>query len=271
MIHSPIDLINKRYNSLRKSERHVAEFVQKHLDEVVLISLHGLAKRCGTSDATVLRFCRSLGYLGFSDFKTALVPELLISGRKAYLDIEQNQDPQSLKEIFLRNYHQQLDSTLRNCDYDILRLTAQYINQANKILIIGLGGSAGVANIFCDSLISLGIFSSFQQDRSMIQNAVTTMTASDVIIGISHSGETDEIVAALKMAHEYGVITVCVTNFSPSPLTEVSDFILLTSVPDNLLGSYSCQARMSQLALLELILNEISIHLAVETSGEQSQ
>ncbi len=268
MIRSPIDLINKRYNSLRKSERHVAEFVQKHLDEVVLISLHGLAKKCSTSDATVLRFCRSLGYLGFSDFKAALVPELLVSGRKAYLDIEQNQDPQSIKEVFLRNYHQELDSSLRNCDYDTLRLTAKYIHKANRILIIGLGGSAGVANIFCDSLISLGIFSNFQQDRSIIQNAVTTMTASDIIIGISHSGETEEIVSALKMAHEYGVVTVCVTNFSPSPITEVSDFILLTSVPDNLMGSYSCQARISQLALLEIILYEISIQLAVETTEE---
>ena len=63
-IKSPIYLINNRYNSLRKSERRVAEFVQKHMDEVVLLSLQGLAKKCGTSDATVLRFCRSLGYAG---------------------------------------------------------------------------------------------------------------------------------------------------------------------------------------------------------------
>jgi DNA-binding MurR/RpiR family transcriptional regulator len=267
---SPTYLINKQYNRLRKSEKRVAEYVQQHMDEVVLMSLQGLAKKCGTSDATVLRFCRSLGYMGFSDFKTSLVPELLSSGQKTYVDIEQNQDPASIKDIFHRNFHQQLDSTLKNCDYDILCLTAQYINNANKILIVGLGGSAGVANIFCDSLISLGIYNSFHQDRSIIQNAVTTMTTGDVLLGISHSGETEEIVSAARMAREYGAVTVGVTNFSPSPLTDVCEFILLTSVPDNLLGSYSCQARISQLALLELVLNEISIQLAVESTGEHS-
>ncbi len=265
---SPNNLINKRYNSLRKSEKRVAEFVQEHMDEVVLLSLQGLAKKCITSDATVLRFCRSLGYHGFSDFKTSLVPELLRSGQQVYMDIEQNQDCESIKEIFHRNIHQQMDSTLRNCDYEIMRSVAQSIIQANRILIIGLGGSAGVAQIFCDALGSLGLFSSYLQDRSLIQNLAPTLTIGDVIVGISHSGETDEIVSAVTKAHEFGATTICLTNFSPSPLTDVSEIVLLTSVPDNLLGSFSCQARIFQLALLELVLNEISRQFVVKSSGE---
>ena len=265
---SPIYLINKRYNSLRKSEKRVAEFVQEHMDEVVLLSVQGLAKKCITSDATVLRFCRTLGYHGFSDFKTSLVPELLRSGQQVYMDIEQNQDCESIKEIFYRNIHQQLDSTLRNCDYEILRSVAQSIIQANRILIIGLGGSAGVAQIFCDALGSLGLFSSHVQDRSLIQNLAPTLSIGDVIIGISHSGETDEIVSAVKKAYEFGATSISLTNFSPSPLTDVSEIVLLTSVPDNLLGSFSCQARIFQLALLELVLNEISRQFVIKSSGE---
>ena len=62
---SPLFLINKRFNDLRKSEQRVAEFVQKHLDEVVLLTTQGLANKCDTSDATVIRFCHSLGYKTF--------------------------------------------------------------------------------------------------------------------------------------------------------------------------------------------------------------
>ena len=54
--------------------------MQKHLDEAVLLTAQGLAKKCVTSDATVIRFCRSLGYQTFNEFKSALVPELLNSG-----------------------------------------------------------------------------------------------------------------------------------------------------------------------------------------------
>ena len=268
---SPIYLINNRYNSLRKSEKSVAEFVQKHMDEVVLLSLQGLAKKCGTSDATVLRFCRSLGYLGFADFKISLVPELLRSGKKTFLEVDGNENSGSVKDVFRRNFQQQLDSTFRNCEDTILRLAAFHISRANKIFIIGLGGSAGVAHIFCDSLGSLGIFSSFLGDRSIIQNAVPTLDAGDVVVGISHSGETEEVVSAVKKAQDYGAITIGITNFSPSPLADVSQITLVTSVPVNLLGSYSCQARISQLAILELVLYELSEMLTKKNSPNHRQ
>ncbi|MCK5704459.1 MAG: MurR/RpiR family transcriptional regulator, partial [Cyclobacteriaceae bacterium] len=63
---NPIFMINKRYNSLSKTEKRVAEYIQKHMDEAVVLTLQGLAEKCDTSDATVLRFCRSLGYMGFA-------------------------------------------------------------------------------------------------------------------------------------------------------------------------------------------------------------
>ncbi len=255
---SPIYLINKRYNSLRKSERRVAEFVQKHMDEVVVLSLQGLAEKCNTSDATVLRFCRSLGYLGFADFKVSLIPELLRSGKKAYLEVDENESSGSIKEVFQRNFYHQMDTTLKNCNDKVLSSIALQMSHAKKILIIGLGGSAGIAHIFCDSLASLGVFSSFLKDRSIIQNIVSTFNSGDVIVGISHSGETEEVVSAIKKAREYDAVTVGITNFSPSPLADVSQFSLITGVPANLLGSYSCQARISQLVILELILYELS-------------
>jgi len=255
---SPLYLINKRYNTLRKSEKRVAEFVQNHIDQVVALSLQGLAKRCSTSDATVLRFCRSLGYLGFADFKISLIPELLRTGKKAYLGAGEDEKSETVKDVFQRNIYRQLDSTFRNCDDEMLRLAAQHIARANRILILGLGGSAGVAHIFSDSLASLGIFSSFLRDRSIIQNVVPTLSEGDVVVGISHSGETEEVVSAVKKASEYGAITIGITNFSPSPLADASQFTFVTGVPANLLGSYSCQARISQLAILELMLYELS-------------
>jgi DNA-binding MurR/RpiR family transcriptional regulator len=265
---NPINLINKRYNSLRDSEKRVAEFVQKRLEDVVLISLHGLALSSRTSDATVMRFCRSLGYRCFPDFKAALIPELLRRGHDTYLQDSKTRASKSAIDVFQRNIHQQVDLTLRNCQEEKLRFIARRISESGRILIVGLGGSGGVALIFCDSLGSLGIFSSYLYDRSLIQNMVPTMAVSDVIVGISHSGETEEVVTAVRMAREYGILTVSITNFSPSPLTAVSEHVLLTSVPDNLLGSFSCQARMSQLAVLELVLYEISKLMAENSSGE---
>jgi len=159
---------------------------------------------------------------------------------------------------FRKNFILQMDSTLENCDEDVLKPLASQISRAKRVLIIGIGGSAGVGHIFCDSLGSLGVYSSFLRDRSIIQNVVPVLGSDDIVVGISHSGETEEVVSALKTAKEHDVITACITNFSPSKLTDIVQYPLITSVPNNLLGSYSCQARISQLMILELILFEIS-------------
>ena len=259
---SPLYLINKRFNYLRKSEKRVAEFVQKHLDEALLLTTQGIADKCETSDATVIRFCHSLGYKTFNEFKIALVPELLISGQSVLKETGKNSGPEIIKETFLSNQHQQTASTVNNLNFDSLRLIAKQIIKANRIVIIGIGGSAGIGYIFSDSLGGLGIYSNFLNDRSIIQNIIPTLTTTDVVIGISHSGETEEVVSSVKVAQEYGSVTIGLTNFSPSPLSNFSKYILLTSVPHNLLGSYSCQSRISQLTLLELVIIEIKKQLS---------
>jgi len=255
---NPIYLINKRFSSLRPSEKRVAEYIQKNMDEVILSSLQKVANKCNTSDATVLRFCKAIGYLGFDDFKVSLVPELLKVGSANYNQLEPKQNGNGIHESLQKNFLKQMYSLLLNSDQKIIVKVASHISRANKILVIGLGGSAGVAHIFCDSLGSLGILSFCLQDRSIMQNAVPTLNSEDVIIGISHSGETLEIVSAVKSAKEYGAHTICITNYSPSSLADVTQLPLITGVPSNLLGSYSCQARISQLVILELILHELS-------------
>ena len=63
---------------------------------------------------------------------------------------------------------------------------------------------------------------------------------------------------ALRKAKEYDAVTIGITNFSPSNLSNTVQYSLITGVSDNLFGSYSCQARISQLMILELLLFEIS-------------
>lgn len=263
---NPLDLINNQFNSFRASEKRVAKFVQNHAQEVITLSLQNLAQKCSTSDATVLRFCRSVGYFGFSDFKTALVAELLRHGRKPTLEIDPNLEPENKKDLFLQNFQERLESTIRNCDYKNVRLISKRLISADKILIIGLGGSAGVSHILCDSLGILGLYSFCPTDPSITHSLVPILTNKDVLIGISYSGETEEIVSSMNLAKEHAVFTIGVTNFSPSPLADIADVTLMTSVPDIRLGGYSCQVRIAQLALLELVIHEVYEELAKKHS-----
>src|SRR3989338_810136 len=260
-MNSPLDLISLRYNSLSQSERKVADFVQKSADALVFLSMQALAEKCKTSDATVVRFCRTLGYLGYQDFKRALVPELLSRGFSPLKGSNGLKASDNIKETFRTNVQRQLDATIRNGDLVLIRKAAIRVAKASSIVIVGLGGSAGVGYIFSDALGSLGIQSFCLHDRSLIESQVPILTTRDLLIGISHSGETDETVFALRRARQNGVFTISITNFHPSPLSKESDIVIPPSLAENVMGSYSCQPRISQLAILELLLYEITLEM----------
>lgn len=264
---SPLDITNVRYNSLTNSEKRVADFVQKRADDLVFLSMQALAAQCKTSDATVMRFCRTLGFLGYQDFKRALVPYLLNRGFSPHKEIEGLKTSDKIMETFRTNLQGQLDATIRNCDLGSIQKAANRIVISLRITIVGLGGSAGVGYIFSDALGSIGIQSYCLHDRSLIESHVPLLTSSDTIVGISHSGETEETVFALRRARQNKAFAVSISNFIPSPLSEESDISLNTSIADNLMGSYSCQPRISQLAILEIILYEITQQLRKDSSG----
>lgn len=255
---NPLSLVEKHYDKLSKVGKRVADYVQMHPDKTILLSLQGLSKKCLVSDASVLRFCRSLGFSGYQDFKAALVPELLEKGTSIYQEIDFHDDFVTVREKFLENLNSDIRKTLTRYSQDVIQSVSSRIIRSKNIIIIGLAGSAGVARIFNDCLLGLGIYSTYLSDRVEIERVVAQLDKEGMIFGISHSGETQEIVYGLNKGMENGVYTIGMTNFASSSVARLSDVVLLTTVPENLLGSYSCQPRIAQLALLEFITFEIS-------------
>ncbi|HUV09242.1 MAG TPA: MurR/RpiR family transcriptional regulator [Spirochaetia bacterium] len=255
---SPIQLIEKHYERLSKTERRVADYVRLYPDKTIISSLQAVSEKCSVSDASVLRFCRSLGFSGYQDFKAALVPELLKKGASLYQEVALDDDFNSLKNKFLQNLAKDINKTLDRYAEKAIDTLATKFCQAEHILIAGLAGSAGVARIFNDCLLGLGILSTYISDRVELERVVSRLDRDDLIFGISHSGETQEIVHAIKRGKENKVFTIGMTNFVSSPVAKLADIALLTTVPETLLGSYSCQPRIAQLALLEFITFRIS-------------
>lgn len=255
---NPLLLVEKCYHSLSKAEKRVADYVRLHPDRTIISSLQAVSEKCSVSDTSVLRFCRSLGFSGYQDFKGALVPELLKRGATIYQEVDLNDDFNTTREKFLENLSSDIRKTVAGHTQETVRSVSNRIIQQRTIIIVGLAGSAGVARIFNDCLLGLGIYSSYLSDRVEIERVVSQLGQSDLIVGISHSGETPEVVYALKKSRDNGAFTIGMTNFSSSSVTKFSDLLLLTSVPESLLGSYSCQPRIAQLALLEFITFDIS-------------
>ena len=85
---SVFHLINNKYSSLSRSERTVAEYILQNPAAVMLLSMRGLAEKINLSDNTVLRFCRTCGFSGYLDFKTALLPQVVTENGSIYKQVD---------------------------------------------------------------------------------------------------------------------------------------------------------------------------------------
>ncbi len=254
--------INSRFASLSPSEQRVASYVQSHADEIVTLSLGALASRCDTSDATVVRFCRSLGYSGFQDMKSTFIPELLRRGTSSHPELQGN-DPGA---AYYTRLVEDVRQTIQLSPASTMVTVARTIANSRRNVLIGLAGSAGVARIFGDSLSSIGLTAICLSDRVEIERMCESLGPGDVVFGISHSGETPEVYDGVGRGRSRGATAVGMTNYSPSSLAGRAEHVLLTSAAENLLGSYSCHPRVLELVVLELLCARIADQLRKEAA-----
>ena len=66
-------------------------------------------------------------------------------------------------------------------------------------------------------------------DAHQMKIFASLLSASDTFVAISNSGETTELIAAAKVAHERGAYVVVITNYEGSPITECADLVLITT------------------------------------------
>ena len=82
---------------------------------------------------------------------------------------------------------------------------------------------------------------------------ITFLTSRDAAIGISHSGMTVDTVNALAAARNAGAVTICITNYGASPITEKADIKLLTSSTETDFDSETMSSRIAQLAVIDML------------------
>jgi RpiR family transcriptional regulator, carbohydrate utilization regulator len=250
-----LERLARKKKTLRKSEQTAAEYILRYPERIALLPLRKLAEECRVSEATILRLCQALGFSGYQDFKISLIPQLLGKGSSLRQDVAEVDTKGQWLESLGGGLVQSIGGSLKNLDKAVLRDVARLVESASRIVIAGLGGSAGVAYVLADSLSGLGFLSLASHDPSYLQVIPGALRRSDLVIGISHSGETAEIALVLERAGEAGAATVAITNYEQSPVDRAARHTLFTSVSESLMGSYSCEPRIVQLAIVEALLN----------------
>jgi DNA-binding MurR/RpiR family transcriptional regulator len=252
-----LERIHASYYQLTAAERRVADYVLSQYAQVQFMSITQLAEECGSADATVSRFCRSLGLKGFNAFKielakysagiqSAATPEAPIptdtpEGRY--------QEAARLSQTAIT----QTLSLLRQADID---RTVELFEKASRVVCMGAGGSMLLANE-CAHLFS-NACSKFSAiwDSHMQMNFAATMNKTDVLMLFSYSGATRNGMEILELAKSRGIQTILVTRYPKSPAASLADVVLCCGSSESPFQFGSVPAKVAQLVLLDVLFQE---------------
>ena len=249
--------LEDRQSSLRRSERLVADYLQRNAHQRLDISITEFAKLLNVSEATVSRFCRTLGYRGFQDLKLSLATELSVAEefRNIPVDIVESDPPAVVGKKLSDTLSSAIVETHRSLEMDSIPQAVDEIARARRVELYGVGGAYAVVCEANHLLLKAGINCVAYNDGYMQTVAASLLGNDCVAIGISHTGLSNDVVNALKIASGRGAVTIGVTSNRESPLAHVSQICLCTPPRSKDIPLYGdfMEARVSQLYIVDLL------------------
>jgi len=230
----------------------VAETVLAQPQVTLYQSITELAETSGSSEASVMRFCREQGYSGFQDFKLALAKEL--AGEEQKKDsAEPADDIQRLVETAVIALRETEQLIVRK---DVAK-AAQKLSGARAIDCFGVAASAVTAQYLTYKLSRIGIQSRALADAHLATMAAGAATRETAQVIISSSGSTIDSVGVAKLARARGAFVLGISNRSKSPLAAVCDLTLIASWPETPLTGGAFPSKISQLLIVDALVAEM--------------
>ena len=250
--------VQDNYGKLRPSEQIVADYLRTHANRRLGHSITELAQILGLSEATISRTSRGLGYSGFSDLKLSLAEGAVKRAGLSNIPTELNTDDSLIAtSAKLANLlAASIQSTHANLDTDKLDRCLQAIQSARKILFVGCGGAAAICDEAAHMFMKAGLDVASYSDGYTQIVAAANLTADCLMIGISHTGTTQNVANALRLARSSGAKTIAITSDALSDVSLAAEITLVTgssttpSVP--LYGDF-LEGRISQLFLIDVL------------------
>ena len=252
---SVLDIICASLDSFFESERKIGTYIIQHKAEVVDKTVGELAQACGVSDASVSRFCKKINMKGFHHLKITLAKEISEKGieeEEVSNHISVNDIEQSLKNI-LANKVTEITQTVSMMDAKQLSEILNKLNMARTVQFFAVGNTIPVAIDGAFKLNQIGIPAVSGTIWETQIGYTYNMTAEDVVIAISNSGESTAVLRALEAAKSAGATTLSITNSEKSSAAQLSDYHITTATREKLFLDGYCFSRVSATTVIEIL------------------
>lgn len=246
-------LLRDKHNDLTKSGRLVADYLVQHPEEAQYLSISSLAKACGVAEATIFRFCRSLGFDGYNEMKIALAQanaaEPAATGKP-----EPGSDTTSLCAYAAAVSTAAINGTRDSLDPDAVDRAATLLQRARQVYCFGQGGSQVLANDIWARFATVTTKFHTAGDSHMQALTASLMGPEDVVLFVSYSGATRDMLETLRLAKSCGARIILMTHYADAPGAALADVVLLCGAQESPLEGGSIAAKIAMLYVAEVLV-----------------
>lgn len=252
-------LLNLRinYNALRPSEKRIADYILSNPNHAMMMDISSLAKACSTSDASVTRMCKAIGYNGYQCMKKSFVADKVEGSTHKYSYIHEDVNKgdstaEIIKKVMTTNV-KAIEDTIEMLEPASVSAAVEAIAGASRLEFYGLGGSGCVAMDAHHKFFKYGLHCAYYVDSHMQAMSAATMQPGDVAIAISNSGMTEELIHSVKVASEAGATTICITGSIQSELAKICDIALVATADERKYKPEPMSTRIAQLSVIDVL------------------
>ncbi|NWA63378.1 MurR/RpiR family transcriptional regulator [Pantoea sp. B9002] len=240
----------------------LGDFILTDPQKVLYLTITELARETDTSEASVTRLCRHLGCKGYTEFKMALA-----------LDVQHNQ-PAAIAsgdniDMLVEETVQALRDTGKFINREVLQQAVEALHQAKTIQIYGVAASAITGEYLHYRLLRLGKSAQLFGDMHRAAMNASTLREGDLVIAISASGSTKDVMHVVKVAKKQNARVLMLSNTLRSPMGSLADMLLVAARPEGPFNAGALSGKVGAMLLVEVLINELMTHDASYLAASQ--
>ena len=249
------ELLQQHQGDLTKSGRTVAEYLVQHAAEAQYLSISSLARECQVAEATVFRFCRALGFEGYHEMRIALAQAnatgVLVNQQEPAPDA----DTATLCEHASALFMTAINGTQNALSPQAVEQAVALLHSARQVFCMGQGGSMAAAKEICARFACITNKFRAVADSHMQVMAASLMTEQDVVLFVSYSGATRDLIETLRTAKANGAKIILITHYEDSPVQNWQTWgVLLCGAQESPLDSGSIPIKVAVLYVAEVLV-----------------
>ncbi len=249
------------------AERKVIDVVCENPADVLTMTAGEIAQRSGVSEATVARVWRKAGFDGFEEVKIQLAQDLTNTLTAIHEEVAPADPTAAIIHKVFQSNMAALSDTRASLPSGAVDRAADLIAAARQVLVCGVGNSGLLAHDAQQKWLRLGLVVHAAADGVSQAVHAALLREQDVLVAISHSGTSRDILEAAAVARESGTAVIAITQQGKTPLAQLADVVLPTVARETAFRSEAMSSRLCMISIIDTLFVVLAMRAQETTLG----